>query len=172
MATETTVQTTTPTHKNHNGQVYTCSVKGCGKQGPAYMMSHVQPYGQPSVDSDGNVRNVVCGSCGKDAAEYGGDGMQVHPLVGTLNILAANKRRRAEDAAADERARLARIAEVSAFCKALGAPEEGTDPALGRQAATKARRIAEQAARDAKREQWDQSGDRAANGHNRNGVLV
>ena len=166
---KTTVQIqTTPAHKNYNnGQVYTCG--SCGRNGGVTRMDHVQRYSEPSVDTDGNVQNVVCHPCGDDLKVWAGTRGHdycVHDFLVTLRILAANARDRAQKLAAVE---AERRANANAFALALQNP---TVQSGNGQAAAKVRRRAEQAARAQEREGWDQVRDHAANGHHNNGVLV
>ena len=169
MAAEMTppVQTTTAAQHNQNGQVYTCS--SCNRNGGPSRMDHVQKYGDPSVSTDGKIQNVVCHPCGDDLRVWAGTrghDYWVHNLLGTLRILAANARDRAEKLAAAE---AERRANANAFAQALTNP---TVQGGNGQAVAKDRRRVEQSARAQEREGWDQVRDRAVNGHHNNGVFV
>ena len=140
---------------------YVCSVKGCSHRGSASQMYHVQEFGRPSVSTDGQIRNVVCTSCAQDARTYGGDNLAVHPIAETLRILAANARRR-EDEAKAEAAR--QMAAKEFFGKLGGGAQSAEGPAT-EQAAAKARRAAKRDQRDTRSEEWESRRNGAANGY-------
>ena len=156
MANEQTAAQTAPA-------VYVCYVNGCGRRGPADRMYHVQEFGQPSADADGKIRNVVCASCGQDAKKYGGDRLAVHPIAETLRILAANARRRAEEAAAEA----AREQAAREFFGKLGGNNVQTveEPEAARQQAAKARRTEKRIRRDDRSQEWEDRRNGAAHGY-------
>lgn len=140
--------------------VYVCSVKGCDRRGPAGQMSHVQEFRKPSVDADGQIRNVVCTSCAQDARMYGGDNLAVHPIAETLRILVVNQRRRDDEA----RVEAARQRAAKEFFGKLGCGAQSVEEDSPQEAA-RARRAEKQAKRDSRSQEWEARRNGAVNGY-------